>query len=50
MGKNTTSFLLKDIDKDWWKKVKIEALIHDLTIKEFIIMCIEDQLHLPRGV
>jgi len=44
MGNEKTSFLLKDIDKKWWMKVKIEALRHDLTIRDFIITCIEETL------
>ena len=44
MGEKKASFLLKDMDKEWWMRVKIEALRHDLTIRDFIITCIEQTL------
>jgi len=44
MANEKTSFLIKDMDKEWWMKVKIEALRHDLTIRDFIITCVEQAL------
>jgi len=44
LGNGKTSFLIKDMDKEWWMKVKIEALRHDLTIRDFIITCIQQEL------
>lgn len=45
-----TSFLLKDIEKEWWMKVKIEALKQDKTLREFVIMSLETMLEVfPNG-
>ena len=37
MVEKKTSFLIKNIDRDFWKKIKIKAVENDMTIREFIL-------------
>ena len=46
MEEKKTSFLMRDLDYDWWKKIKIEALKRDLTLKEFVLLCIQTQIEM----
>ena len=40
MVEKKTSFLIKDIDHDFWKKVKIKAVENDMTIRDFILLAL----------
>ena len=44
MGNKKTSFLIKDIDHDYWRKVKIRALKRDLTLRDFVLLCINREV------
>jgi hypothetical protein len=44
MEERKTSFLIKDIDHDYWRKVKIRALKRDLTLREFVLLCINSEV------
>jgi hypothetical protein len=41
---NTTSFLLRDVQKDLWAKVKTAAYKENLTIRDWILKVITDEL------
>lgn len=41
---NTTSYLLRDIPRDKWKEVRDAAYNQHMSIKDFIMKVIEDEL------
>jgi len=37
-------YILKGIDRSFWKRVKLFALKHDVSVKDLILHCLEEKI------
>ena len=45
MGKSTKTYLLKEIDPILWKRLKIQAIREDRTVRDIILSVIDEYVN-----